>query len=149
MAHRHVDNAKMPDRRSLAPSSALTAADLQFSGYILGGAHDTGRTNFSYSAGPGHSIPGTVSGGHTLETLGLSNASSLTASTVNGRTNSSSSPAHSYPMSTVGPAGTSTPYHGLSSLGSLPMMGYNSYASLLNKANLMFENNLDSMMIDW
>ncbi|KAJ2722883.1 hypothetical protein GGI07_003010 [Coemansia sp. Benny D115] len=34
-------------------------------------------------------------------------------------------------------------------MGSMPLSGYSSYASLLNKANLMFENNLDSMMVDW
>ncbi|KAJ2523103.1 hypothetical protein H4217_000307 [Coemansia sp. RSA 1939] len=31
----------------------------------------------------------------------------------------------------------------------MPLLGYNSYASLLNKANLMFESNLDTMMVDW
>ncbi|KAJ1950860.1 hypothetical protein EC988_004227, partial [Linderina pennispora] len=37
----------------------------------------------------------------------------------------------------------------LPSVGNIPILGYSSYASLLNKANLKFENNLDSMMIEW
>ncbi|KAJ2304625.1 hypothetical protein IWW54_005340 [Coemansia sp. RSA 2705] len=32
--------------------------------------------------------------------------------------------------------------------GTMPLMEYNSYASLLNKANLLFDNNLDSMTVD-
>ncbi|KAJ2875700.1 hypothetical protein GGH93_001370 [Coemansia aciculifera] len=150
MSQGHPDSATLPGRRTFAPSNALTAADLQFSGYILGGGHDTGRSNFSYSAGVGHSVPGSAgSGGHMLEALGLSDASSFASSSMSARTNSSSSPAHNYSVGGVGSVRASAPYQGLSSMGSMPLMGYNSYASLLNKANLMFENNLDSMMIDW
>ncbi|KAJ2016967.1 hypothetical protein GGI14_003281 [Coemansia sp. S680] len=146
----HPDSTSLPSRRTFAPSNALTAADLQFSDYILGSGHDTGRSNFSYSAGVGHSVPGsTGSGGHMLEALGLSDASSFASSSMSARTNSSSSPAHNYSVGGVGSVRSSAPYQGLSSMGSMPLMGYNSYASLLNKANLMFENNLDSMMIDW
>ncbi|KAJ2803713.1 hypothetical protein H4S07_004402, partial [Coemansia furcata] len=150
MSQGHTDSATQPGRRTFAPSNALTAADLQFSGYILGGGQDSGRSNFSYSTGVGHSAPSsTSSGGHMLEALGLSDASSFASSSVSARTNSSSSPTHNYSIGGVGPVRSSAPYQGLSSMGSMPLMGYNSYASLLNKANLMFENNLDSMMIDW
>ncbi|KAJ2407243.1 hypothetical protein GGI10_005037 [Coemansia sp. RSA 2530] len=150
MSQGYPDNAPPHSRRTFAPSNALTAADLQFSGYILGSSHDASRSNFSYSAGVGQSTSsGTASGGHMLESLGLSDASSFVSSSMSARTNSSSSPAHSYSVGGAGPARSSAPYQGLSSVGSMPLMGYNSYASLLNKANLMFENNLDSMVIDW
>ncbi|KAJ2029647.1 hypothetical protein IWW57_001591 [Coemansia sp. S610] len=150
MSQGYPDNAPPHSHRTFAPSNALTAADLQFSGYILGGSHDASRSNFSYSAGVGQSTSsGTASSGHMLESLGLSDASSFVSSSMSARTNSSSSPAHSYSVGGAGPARSSAPYQGLSSVGSMPLMGYNSYASLLNKANLMFENNLDSMVIDW
>ncbi|KAJ2745978.1 hypothetical protein GGI20_001742 [Coemansia sp. BCRC 34301] len=150
MNHVNFDSAILPDRRANAPSSMLDAADLQFSGYILGGGHDTDHPNFSYTAGVGHSAPSSsTGGGHMLETLGLSDAPSFASSSMSARTNSSSSPAHSYSASGVGPARSSASYHGLSSMGSMPLMGYSSYGSLLNKASLMFENNLDSMVIDW
>ncbi|KAJ2806760.1 hypothetical protein H4R20_001567 [Coemansia guatemalensis] len=47
---------------------------------------------------------------------------------------------------------SSTPYHGYTSVGTMPMMRYsscNSYTSLLNKANLLFDNNLESMTVEW
>ncbi|KAJ2159521.1 hypothetical protein GGF46_002977 [Coemansia sp. RSA 552] len=41
------------------------------------------------------------------------------------------------------------PYQNFSPVGAMSMMGYSSYASLLNKATLMFDNNLDSMAVEW
>ncbi|KAI7829135.1 hypothetical protein BX661DRAFT_100465 [Kickxella alabastrina] len=159
-----LGGAKLLDHRSMVPSNALNAADLQFSGYILNGGLDHNRTSFSYS--PAASNPmlpsgGSSGGGSThanrlLETLGMASAHQLSNSSFGSRTNASSSPTLDHSINSAGiispPASSvasSSYHHGISSVSSMPLSGYSSYASLLNKANLMFENNLDSMMVDW
>ncbi|KAJ1939371.1 hypothetical protein GGF37_004426, partial [Kickxella alabastrina] len=159
-----LGGAKLLDHRSMGPSNALNAADLQFSGYILNGGLDHNRTSFSYSPAAGNPMlpnGGSSGGGSThanrlLETLGMASAHQLSNSSFGSRTNASSSPTLDHSINSAGiispPASSvasSSYHHGISSVSSMPLSGYSSYASLLNKANLMFENNLDSMMVDW
>ncbi|KAJ2347500.1 hypothetical protein GGF43_004745, partial [Coemansia sp. RSA 2618] len=144
MNHSGLSGVKMPDYRSLGVSSALNTADLQFSGYILNGGHDAHRTGLSYSGAPSEAMAPYDASSHLLETLGVNGAQAMS-----GRDGSTTVPAYGHALGTAGSAMTSTPYQNMSTGGTMPMLEYNSYASLLNKANLMFDNNLDSMTVDW
>ncbi|KAJ1724661.1 hypothetical protein LPJ53_001089 [Coemansia erecta] len=146
MNREQYHSSKLAENRQNLSSSVLSTADLQFSGYILNGFQNTNRSPFSYS--PAASLPMTESGGNgtagphssrLLETLGMPGSNSVSGAVAGCRTNSSLSPAYRQAMGSSGFPTTE----------SSQLAGYSTYASLLNKANLMFENNLDSMMIDW
>ncbi|KAJ2787484.1 hypothetical protein GGI15_000671 [Coemansia interrupta] len=146
MNREQYHSSKLAENRQNLSSSVLSTADLQFSGYILNGFQNTTRSPFSYS--PAASLPMTESGGNgaagphsnrLLETLGMPGSNSASGAVAGCRTNSSLSPAYRQAMGSSGFPTTE----------SSQLAGYSTYASLLNKANLMFENNLDSMMIDW
>ncbi|KAJ1734608.1 hypothetical protein LPJ61_000990 [Coemansia biformis] len=154
--HDGLAGVKMFDLKPFATSSALTTADLQFSGYILNGGHGTGRADLA-QRGPSSGMPASLDGNSYLfDAQGAGEARPLPAPALAKR--GSSTLAHSHIGSLGAAAGvigaqassvSSTPYHGFASVGTGPMMEYSSYASLLNKASLMFDSNLDSMTVDW
>ncbi|KAJ2082971.1 hypothetical protein H4R24_001165 [Coemansia sp. RSA 988] len=134
-------NDKISNYGSYVPSDTLSSTDLQFSGYILNGSNDINRNSYTY-VGPSV-CAATAFDGSTgnFKMLGTSDAHTLSNRHVGERLSAAGTP-------TV----TSTPYHGYSSVGTMPMMRYNScnsYTSLLNKANLLFDNNLESMTVGW
>ncbi|KAJ2375485.1 hypothetical protein GGI05_007139, partial [Coemansia sp. RSA 2603] len=145
MNREQYQNSKLAENRQNLSSSVLSTADLQFSGYILNGFQNTNRSTFSYS--PAASLPVTESSGNSaagphsnrlLETLGMPGLHSVSGAMAGCRPNSALSPAYRQAMDSSR----------LSTTDSNQLAGYSTYASLLNKANLMFESNLDSMMID-
>ncbi|KAJ2620608.1 hypothetical protein GGI25_002631 [Coemansia spiralis] len=160
MTQDHLDGARIPDHRlSVAPSSALDAADLQFSGYLLSGSYGSlGRTGYSYGLNTSHvDVQGDGSSRRLLETLGMAGMHSFGSQLASSRSNSVMSPTSGKHVSTPGVSGSlsttpfaTTPHQSFSSTSNImPLTGHSSYASLLNKANLLFENNLDSMMLNW
>ncbi|KAJ1801178.1 hypothetical protein LPJ59_000502 [Coemansia sp. RSA 2399] len=174
MTQNNLNGARLPDNKaSFAPSSALDAADLQFSGYLLNGSGHTNNSigGFSrnyYSCAPNSGYSSAQSdksngssggnGAHLLGSLGIANTHSFGTQQPGGsRYASIASPTIGRAMRTPGNTNPSSEpssynassHHGFSSANNMPLLGYNSYASLLNKANLMFESNLDTMMIDW
>ncbi|KAJ2221794.1 hypothetical protein EV180_004532, partial [Coemansia sp. RSA 518] len=86
---------------------------------------------------------------HVLECLGVTSAQSFSAQPMSGRDGSTTVPAYGHGLRTTGLSVTSTPYQSMPTGGIMPLIEHTSYASLLNKANLMFDNNLDSMTVDW
>ncbi|KAJ2658233.1 hypothetical protein IW148_004789 [Coemansia sp. RSA 1199] len=140
---------KLPDYRSLGASNALNTADLQFSGYILNGSHDAHRPGFSYAGAPSDTMMTYDANSHLLESLGVTSAQSFSAQTMSGRDGSTAAPAYGHGLRNAGSSVTSTPYQSMPTGGMIPLIENTSYASLLNKANLMFDNNLDSMTVDW
>ncbi|KAJ2551624.1 hypothetical protein IWW35_002716, partial [Coemansia sp. RSA 1878] len=140
---------KLPDYRSLGTSNALNTADLQFSGYILNGSHDLHRPGFSYTGASSDTMTSYDANSHVLECLGVTSAQSFSAQPMSGRDGSTTVPAYGHGLRTTGLSVTSTPYQSMPTGGIMPLIEHTSYASLLNKANLMFDNNLDSMTVDW
>ncbi|KAJ2843360.1 hypothetical protein IWW36_005587 [Coemansia brasiliensis] len=154
MAHGQ-SGAGVADYRSLGIGSTLSSADLQFSGQILNGSHNLHRPAGSYTGStidklapynPDSNFLDTLNGAHGIQSLNEHNGS--TTMPTYGRHHSQPQNT-SASLSAVASSVASTPYQGHSSIGTMPLMEYGSYASLLNKANLMFDNNLDSMALDW
>ncbi|KAJ1849917.1 hypothetical protein LPJ70_000150 [Coemansia sp. RSA 2708] len=137
----------------MSASSALSAADLQFSGYILNGSGgDAHRSSLSHTGAPGNAAAPYDTNAHLLETLGVTGAQPFATQGLSGRDGMAAVSTYGQTLGAAGTANssmTSTPYQGMPTAGTMPLMEYNSYASLLNKANLLFDNNLDSMTVDW
>lgn len=153
--------------RLINPTSALNSADLRFSDYLLNsqqGMNRSGRIASSLLSQAGQNNRYQNSNypyGQSTGSLTMSNAlsqsyhhSPLASTPHSSRVTALTSPPYGSQLSSprLGNINnTSTSQHTVlpSTMGNMPMMGYNSYASLLNKANLLFENSLDSMMLDW
>ncbi|KAJ2888413.1 hypothetical protein FB639_000661, partial [Coemansia asiatica] len=152
--NRDTSNAgKLAEQRSTVHSNALNTADMQFSSYVLNGGQDIGRNSFSYS--PTVNIPlldnrgnhdSSLAGSRLFRGFGTAGPQTFSSTAALGsRSSISMSSTGNYPVNCTGSLGSST----FSCADSSRLSGHNSYVSLLNKANLLFENNLDSMMIDW
>ncbi|PIA14706.1 hypothetical protein COEREDRAFT_88525 [Coemansia reversa NRRL 1564] len=143
-ANNNLPNSKMLNYGSYTPSNTLSSTDLRFSGYILGSTSEINRSNHSYN-GPSSACAVTACDSSTnhFKMLGTSDTQSQPTQYAGGR------------LSAAGASGlsvSSTPYHECSSFGTMSMARYDpcsSYSSLLNKANLLFDNNLESMTVEW
>ncbi|KAJ2665427.1 hypothetical protein IWW48_000316 [Coemansia sp. RSA 1200] len=170
MPQNRPNGARFPENRSsFAQSNALDAADLQFSGYLLNGGGNSNNSGLgfgrNYYSGCSSAQSEKGSGGcrenntQLFGSLGMANTSSLGTQQLNsGRYSSITSPGIGNMSGSAGISSSqlessssysASPLQAFSSTNSMPLLGYNSYTSLLNKANLMFESNLDTMMIDW
>ncbi|KAJ2455361.1 hypothetical protein EV183_000897 [Coemansia sp. RSA 2336] len=154
MAHGQP-GAGAADYRSLGIGSTLSSTDLQFSGQILSESHNIHRAAGPYAAStadrlapynPDNSFLDTLSGTHSVQSLSGRNGSAAMATYGHHYSQPQNTSAS---LSAVASSVNSTPYQGHASIGSIPQMEYSSYASLLNKANLMFDSNLELMCMDW
>ncbi|KAJ2710963.1 hypothetical protein H4R19_003486 [Coemansia spiralis] len=154
--HGGMAGVKPLDFKPFATSSALTAADLQFSGYILNGGHDAaGRTDPAHRGVAGDFAAQFDGSSYLHDAPGAGDTRPLAALALGKRGGSMFSHSHLGALGVSAAPGaqalsvSSTPYHAFPPVGTMPMAEYSSYASLLNKASLMFDSNLDSMIIDW
>ncbi|KAJ2611060.1 hypothetical protein H4S08_003331 [Coemansia sp. RSA 1365] len=139
----NLSNSKMLNYGSYTPSNTLSSTDLRFSGYILGSSSEISRNNHSYNGPSSCAVTACDSSTSHFKMLGTSDPQSHPTQYVDRRLSAAGAPGLSL---------SSTPYHGYPSVGTMPMTRYDpcsSYTSLLNKANLLFDNNLESMTVEW
>ncbi|KAJ2557317.1 hypothetical protein EV175_001416, partial [Coemansia sp. RSA 1933] len=164
MAQTQLSGTRLPDSKtSFTPSSALDAADLQFSGYLLSGScssnsnvsgfsrnYNSCAPNSGYSSAQSDKSNANSEGNsaHLLGSLGIANTHPFGRQQQlgGGRYNLIASPTIGKAVGTPGStnAASSEPssyradsHQSFSSANNMPLLGYSSYASLLNKANLM------------
>ncbi|KAJ1871313.1 hypothetical protein LPJ57_005217 [Coemansia sp. RSA 486] len=146
------NGGKLVEHRSAVTSNALNTADMQFSSYVLNESQDTTQNTFSYSPAVNISMLdnggnhcNSFAGNRILRGLGAADSQPFSGNAFGNRSTIPMSSSGSHPISYTGALGVSS----FSCTESSRASGHGGYASLLNKANLLFENNLDSMMVDW
>ncbi|KAJ1878116.1 hypothetical protein LPJ57_003593, partial [Coemansia sp. RSA 486] len=146
------NGGKLAEHRSAVTSNALNTADMQFSSYVLNESQDTTHNTFSYSPAVNISMLdnggnhcNSFAGNRILRGLGAADSQPFSGNAFGNRSTIPMSSSGSHPISYTGAPGVSS----FSCAESSRASGHGGYASLLNKANLLFENNLDSMMVDW